>query len=137
MKSNLEPALRQRYTETDYFISDDPPLLFKIGHQSDDLSILLASLGVESAAFLTAWNPGSKQLSEEDNDDRQSALLSEIESLRHNYLVGYGEQGDWREYSYLVLGIAREDASALAQQFGQFAYLWIDQGGTAELIAMV
>jgi hypothetical protein len=137
MKSTLDPALRQIYLDTDYFISDDPPLLLRVDEENGDLAILLASFGVTSAAFLTAWNPDSQRLSDAENDDLQSALLTEIELLRLNYLVGYGEQADWREYSYLILGISQEEASRLAQQFGQLAYLWIEQTGTPELISMI
>lgn len=136
MTGALDPELLAAYLETDYFISDDPPLLMKIGEQNGDLQILLASFSVDQAAFITAWNPRSQKLSNDENDDRQSALLSEIEQLRHNYLVAYGERVDWREYSYLVLGISKQNASDLAQQFEQNAYVWIDDRGIPELVTL-
>lgn len=136
MTGALDPELLAAYLETDYFISDDPPLLMKIGEQNGDLQILLASFSVDQAAFITAWNPRSQKLSNDENDDRQSALLSEIEQLRHNYLVAYGERADWREYSYLVLGISKQNASDLAQQFEQNAYVWIDDRGIPELVTL-
>ncbi len=136
MKTGLPAGLLNAYLETDYYVSDDPPLLLKIGESSDDAKILLASFEVTSAALITAWNPGSSRLSDDENDDRQAELLSEIEQRRLNYLVGYGEREDWREYSYLVLGIDREDASALASQFEQNAFVWVDTGGTPELVTL-
>jgi hypothetical protein len=134
MKSGLDPSLKQKYLDTDYLISDDPPLLMKIGEQSDDLRVLLGSMGVESAAFITAWNPHSEQLTDDENDDRQAGLLSDIEKLRLNYLVGYSQCDDWREYSYLVLGLDKDQATSMAIRFEQNAYVWIGPAGIPELI---
>jgi len=136
VKSNLDPELLRAYEETDYTVSDDPPLVLHVGEQNDDARILLASFGVSTAAFLTASNPGSEKLSEEEKLDRQMELLSEIEARRLNYLVGYGERGDWREYSYLILGLDEQDASNLALQFDQNAYVWLDDSGTPKLVTM-
>ncbi len=136
MKTALDPELLKAYLETDYFVSDDPPLLLRIGEENDDAKILLASFAVSSAAFLTAWNPGSQQLSDDENDARQAGLLSEIESRRLNYLVGYGQRGDWQEYSYLVLGVSKEEARELAETFEQNAFVWLDQSGVPELVTL-
>jgi len=134
--SKLDPDLLRAYAETDYIVSDDPPLVLHVAEQNDDARILLASFGVTTAAFLTAWNPGSKKLSDDENLDRQMELLSEIEARRLNYLVGYGERGEWREYSYLILGIDRQDASELALQFEQNAYVWLDDAGVPALATL-
>ena len=136
MKSGLAPDLIRTYLETDYYVSDDPPLLLKIGAENDDARILLASFGVTTAALITAWNPRSWKLSEDDNNARQEQLLGEIETRHLNYLVGYGECGDWREYSYLILGISREEAIELGGQFEQNALVWLDQAGTPELVTL-
>ena len=137
MKSGLDAALRKKYLDTDYIISDDPPLLMRIGEQSDDLRVLLGSMGVETAAFITAWNPRSEQLSDEENDDRQGVLLTDIEKLRLNYLVGYGQREDWIEYSYLILGIHQDQATAMAARFEQNAYVWVGPAGIPELITTI
>ena len=132
----MDARLEAIYRDTDYYVSDDPPLRLRIGEQNDDALILLASFGVTTAAFLTAWNPGSRKLTIEENDDRQNQLLSEIERLRLNYLVGYGEKDDWREYSYLILGISREDATGLGEKFGQNGYVFLDETGVPELVSV-
>jgi hypothetical protein len=137
MKSGLDEALRQKYLDTDYIVSDDPPLLMRIGVQSDDLRVLLGSMGVESAAFITAWNPHSEQLTDDENDDRQGVLLTDIEKLRLNYLVGYSQRDDLQEYSYLVLGIDKDQATSMATRFEQNAYVWIGPAGIPELIITV
>ena len=137
MTSGIDASLRQKYLDTDYIVSDDPPLLMKIGEQSDDLRVLLGSMGVESAALITAWNPRSEQLTDDENDDRQGMLLTDIEKIRLNYLVGYGQLDDWQEYSYLVLGIDQDQATAMATRFEQNAYVWIGPAGIPELITTV
>ena len=137
MKSGIDASLRQKYLDTDYIISDDPPLLMKIGEQSDDLRVLLGSMGVESAALITAWNPRSEQLTVDENDDRQGVLLTDIEKIRLNYLIGCGQLDDWQEYSYLVLGIDKDQATAMATRFEQNAYVWIGPAGIPELITTV
>lgn len=137
MKSGIDASLIQKYLDTDYIISDDPPLLMKIGEQSDDLRVLLGSMGVESAALITAWNPRSEQLTDDENDDRQGVLLTDIEKIRLNYLIGYGQLDDWQEYSYLVLGIDQDQATAMATRFEQNAYVWIGPAGIPELITTV
>ena len=79
MQSRLDPELLKAYLQTDYIVSDDPPMMLKIGEQSDDARILLESFNTDCGTFITAWNPGSNILKDEDNDDRQTVLLSEIE----------------------------------------------------------
>lgn len=137
MKSGIDAALKQKYLDTDYIISDDPPLLMKIGEQSDDLRVLLGSMGVETAAFITAWNPGSEKLTDNENDDRQGALLTDIETMRLNYLIGYSQGEDWLEYCYLVLGIDKDQATDMTTRFEQNAYVWIGPAGIPELIITV
>lgn len=136
MTSQIDPELLQHYRETDYIISDDPPLLMKVGEQNDGLRVLLASFGVESGAFVTACNPRSRSLKDEENSDRQMDLLSAIEELRLNYLVGVGEREDWQEYSYFVLGATRDIATELADSFEQNAFVFVDMSGVPELITL-
>lgn len=136
MTADIDPALLQAYEETDYRVDDDPPLVLKIGEHSDGARILMASFNVESAAFITAWNPHSKQLPIDANYDRQERLLREIEQMRLNYFVGASEHPtiDWNEDSYLVLGISKEEATRLAMQFEQNGYVWVDMRGVPELV---
>ena len=71
-----------------------------------------------------------------ENYDRQAQLLDEIEALRLNYFVGRGEHPEtgWSEDSYLVLGVNREQADALAREFGQNGYVWVGVSGVPELV---
>ncbi|MFT6433622.1 MAG: hypothetical protein ACJAVI_001664 [Candidatus Azotimanducaceae bacterium] len=132
----MNSELTKKYNETDYFVDDDPPLLFHIGTQNDGLRILFASFNVESAAFVTAWNPRGTQLSLDENYDRQDELLNDIAHRRLNYFVGRGDSptGDWSEDSYLILGVNLDDALEIANKFDQHALVWIPVSGVPELI---
>ena len=92
-------------------------------------------MGVSSAALITAWNPRSEILTEDENDERQRDLLSNIEQMRLNYLVGYCHLEDWLEYSYLILGIDKKQATTTAKKFEQYAYVWISSDGIPVLVA--
>lgn len=131
----VSAELQARFLETDYIVDDDPPLILKVGQQNDALRALFASFGVESGAFLTAWNPHGEAADIDQNYDRQADLLAEIEALRLNYFVGEGihPSGNWREDSYLVLGIRQHEAASLAVKFKQAAYLWLPISGVPEL----
>lgn len=120
----------------DYIVEDEPPLVLHVGEQNDGLRILLASFGVETAAFLSAWNPQGTVAANDENLDRQADLLNEIEKLRLNYFVGAAQDpgNDYREENYLVLGISRDQAAELAKHFGQPGFVWLDMRGLPELV---
>ena len=136
LAKSVSPELIKAYQETDYRIEDDPPLVMRIGERNDGVRILLASFNVESAAFITAWNPHSTQLLLDENYDRQARLLGEIEALHLNYFVGRSEHpfDGWSEDSYLVLGITKDQAMTLARQFDQNAFVWVGINGVPELV---
>ena len=135
MTETDKAAFKTAFIETDYIIDDDPPLIMKVGERNDGLRALFASYGVESGAFITAWNPMGKTLTLDENYDRQAELLSQIENLRLNYFVGRGEHiaNNWSEDSFLVLGISQLQADMLGVHFDQLAYLWLPNTGIPEL----
>ncbi|XOV90261.1 MAG: DUF3293 domain-containing protein [Pseudomonadota bacterium] len=131
----LTESLLEAYKAAEYIVDDDPPLVLKIGERNDGIRVLHVSFNVETSAFITAWNPGSKPLSLDENYDRQANLLADIETMRLNYFVGRGEDisGKWSEDSYLLLGINQDQADGLAIKYGQSAYVWIPMSGVPEL----
>lgn len=96
------------------------------GQSSPSIDRILSERGVESWAFITAWNPDSRELSEVENARRNADLRSEIERRGFFALpgAGVGEDPAWTpEESLLVLGIRREEALQLGRRFGQKAIL--------------
>lgn len=89
---------------------------------------------MEGAAFVTASNPGSVPLPDDENARRYAALLSAVAGRPHFTGEGVGDAGDWPpEASVLVLGVTEAEAAALSRRFGQAAWVWYRVGGLAEL----
>lgn len=125
-----------RFTEADYVIHDDPPIVFRIGELHQGLALLLMSFSATHAVLLTACNPQAQRRSDDENLDRQMQLLHRIEMERLNYFVASGESPDqqWVEDSYLVFDLDRDLAMIWAKAFDQAAWVWVPANGTAELV---
>lgn len=87
------------------------------------------------AAYLTAENPMGRKTSDGDNAARMRELISLLQARHCIVLSGVGRATDdsWREASVLVLGLSKRESDALADQFEQAAYVWVDQEGRAML----
>ena len=111
-------------------------LAFRIGRRSSRVDRLLVELGVERAAFLTAANPGSRRLSAEVNAERTSWLADRLACAGLRALAGESRdaRGDWREESFLVPGIERDAALALAREMEQAAFVFLESGRPAALV---
>lgn len=93
--------------------------------------------GMQPWAILTACNPQSRLLPDDENANRQAALLA---------LVGNGgwasyqgenlsDSGNWPiEASVLVQGISLTDAVRLGKTFAQAALVYCEAGGLPALI---
>ncbi|MDO8907281.1 MAG: DUF3293 domain-containing protein [Pseudohongiella sp.] len=113
--------------------------MLKIGQPNTPLILLHQHHQVTSSAYITAWNPYSDKTSPEQNTQRQSQLLSDMQ--RDSYPVYQGEgkhpSGDWDcEASLLVLGISLEDARALGYKWEQNAIVWSGADGVPQLILL-
>ena len=87
-------------------------------------------------AFITAWNPASRQLPRPENERRQAALKR---SLAGHYRLfngaGIGDDGRWPpEESVLALGLPHEEALALGRAWGQLAVLLGARGAPARVV---
>lgn len=136
----MDDALYQAYRATDYRVHAPSPFTLRIGAQSADCDALLATHGLTSAAFLTAWNPFSQPLPDAENRAAQARLAADLDMVSTAIFPGEGkgEIGDWPpEPSLFALGITDTDATRLAQAYRQNAYLWIAQGQPARLVICV
>jgi len=123
-ESSLDSLLIRVYRESRYRVFSNPPAELEIDRPSPQLAALHEQAGVHASAFVTACNPHSEPLGEAENRARQQALASELRALGFAFLPGCGEHpgNDWpREPSFLVLGIERERACALATRHEQNA----------------
>jgi hypothetical protein len=126
---NIPPELAKAYHEALYLIhgvSEDIQL--RVGQPSLGLASLMKVYGVNSAAFLTTFNPHSILATAEVNASNHNALIDDIHTLGLGYISGEG--GDpshlWpSEPSILVLDISHQNSELLADRYRQNAYLWI------------
>ena len=134
----IDANLWKAYEETDFIVHSKPEFALNIGQFSEQLKQLLNSHKVTSAAFVTAYNPFSQQLSEDENSKRQIRLVDEIQSRGLSLFQGLGQHPNhqWQgEPSVLILGIALEAAKKLARTYEQNAFVWCDEACTPQLIA--
>jgi hypothetical protein len=136
----LDDALIKAYRATDYNVHAPAPFTLRIDQASAACDAVLASHGAEGAAFLTAWNPFSKQLPLADNTAAQARLAADLDMVSTAILPGdgRGQIGNWPpEPSLFALGIPQADATRLAKAYHQNAYVWITRGQPAQLIVCV
>ena len=123
------------YRESTYRFCDDSGIVaLRIGEPSAALQALMQSRGVASAAYLTAWNPGSEPLPFAANSRRNDRLRAELRSMGFEYLDGEGGKDEWLEESYLVPGMSLQDAHDLAGRHGQAAFVFCERDGVPRLV---
>lgn len=136
-RRRLPRALAVAYRRAVYVVdSPEGELHFAVGRASPRLDRLLAELGVARAAFLTAANPGSHRLPEEENAARTARLRERLAAAGFRVLDGESRDrgGDWREPSFLVPGIDPNAALALARELGQAAFVRLEAGRPPALV---
>ncbi len=123
MKTGRE--LEGAYKAPDYVVEDGKiSIAVRIGQMNSKLDNLLAKREIENWAFITAFNPRSEQLTDEENAARHSELLAATKAGDYEFLNGYGRGsiGDWPpEKSLLIFNIDREAAKKIGKRFGQNA----------------
>lgn len=131
----IDEGLISAYLRTRYEVWA-PRFTIRIGVRHPGLD---AWLGGQCWAFITAWNPGSQPLPEEENHSRQNELEAALREGGWSYFPGAGvpEETGWRpEESFLVAGIPLEEALELGRRFGQYAILWGMPGQLAQIFFM-
>ena len=117
----------------------EAPLSLTVGVASEALTALHRFYRVESSVFVTACNPFSQQFTDLDNARRQATLASQLKHQDLFFIDGIGQHlsNQWPgEPSFLVLGISREAAKALAIQHGQNAIIWCGLDAVPELVLL-
>ena len=90
---------------------------------------------------ITAWNPGSRPLSREENIARNHALRERLDAMRSRGRCGHwcrglgrSVDGSWEEEAFWVPGIALHEAMDLGRAFGQNAMVAGLVGERARLV---
>lgn len=127
--------LRKAYLNTTYWLYE-PAIDIRVDKENHGLAATLQQIGYTQWAYLTAWNPFSKQLSVEENEARNQRLLDDLRPYRVFHGEGVGDDPSWPpEKSFLVAGIHREVAIYLGKKYEQNAIV-VGEGAKAELVML-
>ncbi len=127
------------YRRALYRVDAEEVFVLRIGQFSDALKALFDSQKCQSAAFLTAFNPGGVKTSDTYNNRAQNELENHLEHSGIEAIAGIGLDSDresqWPgEPSVLALSIKRTQAIEIANKFGQLAILWCPSSAIPELL---
>ena len=132
-------SLLESYNSADYHVYASPSFILKISVHSPELESIYKTSHKHTAAFITAFNPFSQELSTQENKDRNHKLEELIQSLDFDYIHGEGKcgDGDWDgEKSFLIFGISEEQASEIGKEFEQNAIVWCDKDAIPQLLLL-
>ncbi len=139
VQSELDASLINAYLETEYRVTQAHPLVLRVDVPSPELASLYKAKGASCAAFITACNPFSCELSDADNAKRQAELAAELKRRSLSFFEGVGQHpsGDWPgEPSFLVLGLALEAAKSLGKAYEQNAVIWCGPDAVPSLVLL-
>ena len=128
----------QAYQKADYVVFADRLVVLRIGEPNPELDELIVAEGATTAAFISAANPRGEKRADTENGVANAALQSFISAAGYPHYWGEGRDpfGSWSEPSFLVIGIYRANAEALAQLFEQNAIVFCELGKAPELILL-
>jgi len=138
-ESQLASNLIRAYQVTNFIIKTQPEFTLNVDTKSEKLMSLFMENRVDSAVFITAWNPYGELLSNEENQDRNNNLKDELNLRSLKFINGFGQDpsGEWAgEDSFLVLAISLEASKKLGAQFEQNAIVWSDNNAIPKLILL-
>jgi hypothetical protein len=124
------------YKTASYLVESNPAFTLNVEKYSESLARIYAIENIQTACFITAYNPYSVLLTPPHNVARQADLLSDIASLKLKSIYGYGQgkDTDWMEPSVLILGISFDEVMRLAIKHEQNAFIWCDETATPKLV---
>ena len=137
--TSIDKKLLESYESANYHIDASPGFILKIGQYSPELHSIYEASHKKKAAFITAYNPASVELSNEENKERNQQLEEKIQALHLDYIHGEGkcDENEWSgEESFLIFGINQKEAIELGKEFGQNAIIWIGEKAIPELLLL-
>ncbi len=137
-ESHHQSNLGESYINTSFWVETaEYSIRLRVGEHNLQLDDLLARFSAEAWAYITAFNPGSRRLSADENQRRQRQLCATVDELGYATLrgQGIGDVGEWpAEESILIIGIGEPMARTLGQRFGQNAILIGRRGAAPALL---
>jgi hypothetical protein len=134
--TTLPPELLEAYRRTTYRVYQ-PPINIRIGQPCPELDALLEQHGVDSWAYITAWNPYSQEMTDEENAQRHKELQAMTSAYQTFEGEGVGEDPAWTpERSLLILGVPVEEAIRIGKYFEQNAIVLGKESAPADILVL-
>ena len=136
MLNNIYLEFSDIYQNAKYEVLISPPIAFRIGELNQGLEKLLVDEAVETAALITACNQKGIKHGHDENHGAMEDLKFSLNERKLPFLPAAGSdpKGAWKEESYFILGITKDEAEALGRQFQQNAFVWIETGHAPRLV---
>lgn len=135
--TEISEAAIDAYKVACFRVLTEVGFILRLGEINQRLVSLFTKDQVESAAFITAYNPFSQPSTESENAAAQAEMEAEIKSLNLSFYHGKGEDptGHWApEATALIMGIRLEQALMLGVKYQQNAILWISSDVKPQLL---
>lgn len=124
------------YKNTRYYVFNTG-ITICIDEKNVLLDALLSKQDAKSWAYITAYNPFSQTLTDEANDARHLQLLHSVAAFSSFEGEGKGADESWPpEKSLLILGISKEQAIAIGNEYEQNAIVYGEFGKAAQLLLL-
>ncbi|MEL7196571.1 MAG: DUF3293 domain-containing protein, partial [Bacteroidota bacterium] len=132
-------VLIQDFRETSYLIHTHKKgprqeIIIKVGEENHNLNRFLHEKGISKWAFITAYNPMGRQVSDSANQQAMESLESDLRNRFRRPGVGLSQDGKWSEPSFFVGNIERADAIQLMKKYNQLAIVFGERDQIAELL---
>lgn len=123
----MDSELIKAYQSAEYHVMSAKPFILELGKRSEGIVDLARRLKVDCVTFITAYNPYSEVLSDEDNAKRNKELKQDLDRLDLTIVKGYGQDPamKWKkEDSFVVFGLGLVAAKELGIKYQQNAIVW-------------
>jgi hypothetical protein len=137
--TKISTAVIEAYKTACFRVLIEDGFILRLEEVNHQLVSLFDKNQVESATFITAYNPFSQPTTEHENIATQAEMQAEITSLNLSSYPGQGEDptGQWPgEVSTLVMGMGLEEAMVLGVKYQQNAIIWIGRDAKPQLILL-
>lgn len=117
-------------------VLDGDAIGLRVGDPAGDVEAYWAA---RRYAFITAWNPASRPLSDEANNLADARLEARLEALDLSFHPAWASDHDrqWRESGWLVADLVLPLLDTLACEFGQAGVLYWEHGEPVRLRMML
>lgn len=118
-------------------IPDGAIMTLRIGQADDACDQVLRVHNATRAALITAYNPRSRLMMAAENESAHAALREAVMRMGKAALPSRASDpaGIWPvEPGLFIIDISESDARAVALQFDQHAFVWIESGRAAALM---